>query len=74
MSQAQFDLRSSTEAVPTPLALWAAISLIKKYAHMLDDYNSDHHSDVRMHMVALTEIARTIKEEADARRAAKAAK
>jgi hypothetical protein len=71
MSQAQFDLRQSTEAVPTPLALWAAISLIKKYAHMLDDYNSDHHSEVREIMVKANNIARAIKEEADAKKAAK---
>lgn len=62
---------NSLDAVPTPLCLWAAVTLMRRYSHMLDDYNSDHHSEVREIMVKANNIARAIKEEADAKKAAK---
>lgn len=70
MNQFSFD---SLDAVPTPLCLWAAIALMRRYSHMLDDYGSDHHGGVREIMVKAMSIAAIIKKEADAKKA-KAAK
>ena len=68
MNQFNFN---TLESVPTPLALWAALTLMRRYSHRLDDYNSPHHAEVRECVVKVGNIARAIKKEADAKKAAK---
>ena len=67
-----YNLRSAIEAIPAPLAIWVAVSSLKKAAHFLDDFNNENYPEVLKLQISLQLLAKKIKAESDERKAAKA--